>query len=236
MTDDLVALARQSRSAEGKDADQERPRRGTSSAQAAATSTPTPASQDLGPCYVGKIKDGRIRSENDRLLQRAVSHVYRVIIAPAEEGGLKEWFHDNCLVFDDRAEHKMAYTALFQEYERKMEAALQDFAKAEGLQLHQVYESFSQGKEEDQETDKTVQLLLAATDYPKFVKIMRRRARARRKKEGLAADSGGSIACLLGGDRGGGGGSGGGGGCSRNLSDQDVDRIGKSAADQYKNK
>ena len=145
-----------------------------SSASAASAASAAAAPPDLGPCFVGRIAVSRQRSENDALLQRAVSCVYTTIIKPAEEGGIKDWMHEHCLAFTDAAEHRMEYTALFEDYEEKMEAALQAFARQEGLSTREVYERFSDGKGESIGTDNNVQLLLAATNYAKFVKLMRR--------------------------------------------------------------
>ena len=97
----------------------------SASASASASAADGSAPPDLGPCFVGRIAASRQRSENDALLQRAVSCVYTTIIKPAEEGGIKDWMHAHCLAFTDAAEHRMEYTALFEAYEEKMEAALQ---------------------------------------------------------------------------------------------------------------
>ena len=61
--------------------------------------------------------------------------------------------HEHCLAFTDAAEHRMEYTALFEDYEEKMEAALQAFARQEGLSTREVYERFSDGKGESTGTD-----------------------------------------------------------------------------------
>ena len=45
--------------------------------------------EDLGEYWKG----------TDGLLRRATAHIYRKIIAPACEGGFREWFDEHCEIF-----------------------------------------------------------------------------------------------------------------------------------------
>ena len=135
----------------------------------------------LGPCHVGRIDSQRLSSENDKLLQRAVSHLYSALIKPEDEGGIKEWMQSNCEIFDDGPELKLVYTTVFKEYEGLMEEALQRFAVNEGLTVLQLYDRFSRGKQENDATEKNMEMLLKPTCFPFFLKIMRRTRRTIQK-------------------------------------------------------
>ena len=62
--------------------------------------------EDLGEYWKG----------TDGLLRRATAHIYRKIIAPACEGGFREWFDDHCEIFDGSSkssEHKPEFFVLY---------------------------------------------------------------------------------------------------------------------------
>ena len=76
--------------------------------------------EDLGEYWKG----------TDGLLRRATAHIYRKIIAPACEGGFREWFDDHCEIFDGSSkssEHKPEFFVLYKEFEAKVSAALEEF-------------------------------------------------------------------------------------------------------------
>ena len=141
----------------------------------------------LGAAHVGRVA----LSDDQKLLHRAVGHVYSKIIQPEEEGGWSGWFERNCKEFDvekrDRSQvgrtHKLVYTRLHREYEGMVESALAEFVSKEGIDNSQdLYMRIYNAQEEMADT---VNLLLAAADYKKFVGLMKRR-RKKQLKTGSA--------------------------------------------------
>ena len=133
-------------------------------------------SDDLGSSHVGRTR----LSDDQKLLHRAVGHLYSKIIQPEEEGGWKEWFEKHCVEFDvakkDKTQvgrsHKLIYSKLHKEYECMVENALCEFVKEEGIDdAQELYKRIYNAQEE---MESTVNLLLAAADYKKFVNLMRR--------------------------------------------------------------
>ena len=126
-------------------------------------------------------------SDDQKLLHRAVGHLYSKIIQPEEEGGWSEWFEMNCKEFDvskrDGSQvgrtNKLIYSELHREYEQMVESALSEFVKKEGIDDAQdLYMRIYSAQEE---MESTVNLLLAAADFKKFVSLMKRRRRKQLK-------------------------------------------------------
>ena len=124
-------------------------------------------------------------SNDQKLLHRAVGHLYSKIIQPEEEGGWSGWFERNCVEFDvvkrDGSQvgrtNKLVYTRLHREYEGMVETALAEFISKEGIDDAQ--DLYSRIYNAQEEMADTVELLLAAADFKKFVGLMKRR----RKKQ-----------------------------------------------------
>lgn len=118
---------------------------------------------------------------SEGMLKRATAFIYRKIIAPKDEGGMREFFEDNCAVFagtkgDD--DHKLEYIPLYRQYEQLIDKALADFAKEEGFdneELAQIVRN-AMAANPTGSAEKSVRMLVAAGDYKKFVKMMRQRA------------------------------------------------------------
>ena len=134
-------------------------------------------------------KKGMAMTDEQQLLHRAVGHVYSKIIQPAEEGGFADWFNLHCVKFNTakHSEHSLEYTALHREYEHMVEKALVEFTSQEGISDHQdLYMRILRAKD-DKRFESTVNLLLAAADYKKFVSLMKRKHRMLQKQRAAAA-------------------------------------------------
>ena len=152
-------------------------------------------SDDLGSCHVGRTR----LSDDQKLLHRAVGYLYSKIIQPEEEGGWKEWFDKNCVEFDvakkDTTQvgrsHKLIYSQLHKEYEVMVESALCEFVKKEGI--NDAQDLYMRIYNAQEEMESTVNLLLAAADYKKFVSLMKRcrkkQLRATNQRKGLGSTS-----------------------------------------------
>ena len=111
---------------------------------------------------------------------RAIAFVYSKIICCASEGGLKEFFEENCAVFHDwsmESEQLLIFTTLFGEFETRMEKILEDFAETENMtpaEISEMLASISEGT--DSKAAKGVQQLLRGIDYKKFCTVMRTKA------------------------------------------------------------
>ena len=138
--------------------------------------------EDLGEYWKG----------TDGLLRRATAHIYRKIIAPAIEGGFREWFDEHCEVFEGSskgAEHKPEFFVLYKEFEAKVSAALEEFVLEQfdddGQRAERMAELTGRiraGAEDSSKLklpiDKSATMLLAAADYGKFCGLMRSRNKA----------------------------------------------------------
>ena len=138
--------------------------------------------EDLGEYWKG----------TDGLLRRATAHIYRKIIAPACEGGFREWFDDHCEIFDGSSkssEHKPEFFVLYKEFEAKVSAALEEFVLEQfdddGQRAERMAELTGRiraGAEDSSKLklpiDKSATMLLAAADYGKFCGLMRSRNKA----------------------------------------------------------
>ena len=154
----------------------------TTTTTTTTTSSSTAGSKSsLGASHVGKIS----LTKDQQLLHRAVGHLYSKIIQPKEEGGWSEWFLQHCVKFDTKkkSEHGLQYTELHKEYELMVETALVEFTAQEGIDDAQdLYERILHAKD-DKKFESTVNLLLAAADYKKFVNLMKRKHRKIIKEE-----------------------------------------------------
>lgn len=152
---------------------------GTASATTASSkSAPT---TDLGASHVGRVQ----MTQDQQLLHRAVGHLYSKIIQPKEENGWLEWFEGNCMKFEvkKRSEHGLIYTELHKEYESMVETALIEFIAKEGIKdQDELYTRIFRATKE-KKYEATVNLLLAAADYKKFVALMKRKKRQLLKKQ-----------------------------------------------------
>ena len=151
---------------------------GASATTASSKSAPT---TDLGASHVGRVQ----MTQDQQLLHRAVGHLYSKIIQPKEENGWLEWFEGNCMKFEvkKKSEHGLIYTELHKEYESMVETALIEFIAKEGIKdQDELYTRIFRATKE-KKYEATVNLLLAAADYKKFVALMKRKKRQLLKKQ-----------------------------------------------------
>mmetsp|Transcript_49030 Transcript_49030/g.111221 ORF Transcript_49030/g.111221 Transcript_49030/m.111221 type:complete len:227 (+) Transcript_49030:61-741(+) len=136
------------------------------------------------------------------VLKRATVFVYRRIIAPAEEGGMRDFFVENCPLFKGikkADEQSLEFMPLYREYETLVDVALADFAVSEGLGGSTGGDGASSHSQEEirarasaelgallQEAtgagattsaNRSLSMLAAAGDYTKFVSMMATKAR-----------------------------------------------------------
>ena len=160
--------------------------RSSSSTTTTTTTTTTTAGSksSLGSSHVGRVE----LNADQQLLHRAVGHLYSKIIQPREEGGWSEWFQEHCVIFDvkKKSEHNLAYTELHKQYEVMVETALVEFTKQEGIDDFQEMYMRILSAIDDKKFESTVNLLLAAADYKKFVALMKRKHRKYIKEGGGA--------------------------------------------------
>jgi hypothetical protein len=71
-------------------------------------------------------------TEKGAIVARATSFLHRRIIAPFEEGGLKEFFEKHCLQFEGE-DFNMETWEIFGVYELKIETILNEFMRQEGI-------------------------------------------------------------------------------------------------------
>jgi len=134
-------------------------------------------------------KHWSVDSEDGALVARATNFVYRRIIAPPEEGGLKNFFEENCMLFEDddncgqSGELRLETMDLFKQYERNIEVILNEFAEKEKLDSVGLMTRLRSASEHIPQAEKSIQMLLAATEFPKFVRLMKIKVKEIRKKE-----------------------------------------------------
>ena len=128
------------------------------------------------------------------MLRRATAFMYRKMVAPPEERGFRDWFDDNCHVFEGAEkgdEQKLEYYQLYQEYEGLVETALVEFCAQEDIEspaalysmIDTVYEGDATARE-SKAAGKSIEMLLAAASYKKFVAMMLRRCVLKREGGG----------------------------------------------------
>lgn len=144
---------------------------------------------ELGPYWRG----------TEGLLRRATAHCYRMIIAPASEGGLKEFLDEHCGTFAEVTEHSVRHWELYKEFEAKVDGALEGFLETEfedpesrRANLDDLHAAIRRGMDDraskKESMDSAVSLLVAAADFKKFCSIMRQRAK-KKVKEPLKAEA-----------------------------------------------
>jgi hypothetical protein len=168
-SDDSFAAMEDSRNSDG--------RRRSSTRRSAHASQADSGGSKTCEEYVGHVS----LSEDQRLLHRAVGHLYSKIIQPRYEGGWADWFQEHCIKFDvkkNNSEHSLIYSELHREYETMVEAALLEFTAKEGIDNAQDLYRRILHAQDDPKFERTVNLLLAAADYKKFVSLMKRKHRS----------------------------------------------------------
>jgi hypothetical protein len=132
----------------------------------------------------------------DGLLKRATAHIYRRIIAPACEGGFREWMDAECLIFEGssrKEEQKPEFFVLYKEFEERVAGALEEFVASQfdddGTRQQRMDELSARiragaddGSSLKLPIDKSATMLLAAASYPKFCALMRQRCKAVQKE------------------------------------------------------
>lgn len=127
---------------------------------------------------------GRISiSERDQLLRKCVSTMYQTITK--RRGPMAVFFGAHLDDFDDDDEHKLVYTALHKEFETLLDQALTAFAHEEGFAGPRELYAELQDAVADGGTkaEKMLNMICAAADYGKFVRLMKNKARSQRKLE-----------------------------------------------------
>ena len=129
----------------------------------------------MSSSHVGRVS----LTKDQQLLHRAVGHLYSKIIQPSEEGGWSEWFQEHCIKFDvkKKSEHALGYTELHKQFEAMVESALVEFTAQEGIEDAQDLYTRILNAKDDKKFESTVNLLLAAASYKKFVALMKRKHR-----------------------------------------------------------
>ena len=72
---------------------------------------------------------------------------------------------------------------LFKQYERNIEVILNEFAEKEKLDSVGLMTRLRSASEHIPQAEKSIQMLLAATEFPKFVRLMKIKVKEIRKKE-----------------------------------------------------
>mmetsp|Transcript_2745 Transcript_2745/g.4126 ORF Transcript_2745/g.4126 Transcript_2745/m.4126 type:complete len:219 (+) Transcript_2745:37-693(+) len=143
---------------------------------------------DTKHTYKDSYKDDRLdhwsTTENGALMARATSFIYRKIIASELEGGLKNFFEENCQIFlNSEGEQQLDYMDLYRDYERHIDRFLDEFAKHEELTAVEVSHRLQDAVQGNRAAAKNLEMLLAASEYSKFVSMMRRKAREIQKQK-----------------------------------------------------
>lgn len=148
-----------------------------------------------GPSVVETKKEGKPKhwstTPKGSLVARATTHVYHLITASEGEGGCKEFFEKHCLLFerDDNSadELRLETMDVFKQYENRLETILEDFAASEHCTPTELMARIRDASDEIPQAEKNVQMLLAATEFKKFARLMRMKAKALRKAESAKA-------------------------------------------------
>lgn len=139
----------------------------------------------LSPARAASKKDQRCRPEphwsttaDGALLSRATAYVYTKIISSSKDGGLNDFLHENCgkflCVTEDAFE--LEHMELFKQYESKIAAILDAFAEEEGLSPHDLAEKVQSVCAQSKGAEKNMSMLLAASNFRKFIHFMRSKA------------------------------------------------------------
>jgi hypothetical protein len=113
------------------------------------------------------------------IVREVVSFVYNTLRTE-----LDNFFDKHVGVFDvSNEEHKLEYTTIYQEYEALLEEHLREFSNTKGYESPQeFYQALAKACNKSERATKMVQMLLAATDYHKFVALMRLKAKDLERK------------------------------------------------------
>jgi hypothetical protein len=133
------------------------------------------------PCTPEGKRDTTYWDGPDGVLKRATTFLYRRIIAPAEEGGMRTFFEKNCAPFKGvkkADEQNVEWMALYREYEAMIDRALLDFAATENVDPGELEELVKRAVAGGRTSvNKSLALLVAAGDYSKFVSLMAQKAK-----------------------------------------------------------
>mmetsp|Transcript_14920 Transcript_14920/g.47559 ORF Transcript_14920/g.47559 Transcript_14920/m.47559 type:complete len:149 (+) Transcript_14920:7-453(+) len=90
------------------------------------------------------------------------------------QGRFESFFKANCHHFDDSEEHKLQYTALYEEFQSLFETVLQEFLDAEGMDQATFYEKAKSIESGDDGVARHfLSVVVAGAEYGPFVEIMR---------------------------------------------------------------
>jgi hypothetical protein len=119
------------------------------------------------------------------LLARATNTVYKKLISPSTEGGLKEFFENNCHKFVGLAdgEFVLEHMDLYQMYEKSLERILDDFAQTEKISYADLISKLSSITQEFAGAERYFSLMLSAADFKKFTALMISKAKEAAAKE-----------------------------------------------------
>lgn len=117
-----------------------------------------------------------------KIVAGATAFVNRKIIAPAEEGGYKNWFEAHChhfIGYDSLSstEHKLEYTELYETFQEKMESALEEYCTKENIDATEILQRVGDADAMSIKAGKVVQSLLNTFSYKKFCTLMRNKAK-----------------------------------------------------------
>ena len=113
----------------------------------------------------------------DSLVRRATSYMFNLM-----KTDLDVFFEAHCHHFaGGDEEHKLVYTSLYKEYEELVESKMEGFTKDEGYSSSRaLYKEIQEAVGASPRSALYLNVLLAAADYEKFVKLMTLRAGRRR--------------------------------------------------------
>ena len=117
------------------------------------------------------------QSEDGACVSRAMSHVFKAMITPEEEGGLKTWIDSNCSVFkafEEDGEQRLVFMELFSEFEKLLATLLDAFAHSEGEDWSVLARRIEAVVQSDNKmATKGALRLLNGLEYKKFCVIMK---------------------------------------------------------------
>lgn len=123
-------------------------------------------------------------TEDGALVARATAHVYRAIVASQTQGGMQDFLLEKCDLFKDLSgEQSLECTVAFQKYEKHIDASLDEFASSEGKTCVEVLNAAERICTSHKMAAKNLQMLLAATGYDKFSKMMNRKYEEKEAKK-----------------------------------------------------
>ena len=134
-----------------------------------------------------------IMNKDGNLLAKLFAFVHRIIIASESEGsgGLLEFFNNNCYIFDDddnadnNADFSIEQYELYQQYEKRIDEGLIKFCESDGggISKDELMDRVSSAAETNPQCEKLLQMIIATTDFNKFVKFMKTKLKKITEKE-----------------------------------------------------